>query len=74
MGVFICVPENSTEERIKAMYKNDWKTKADDYKPVLKSIDTTADDEDQNDNFEELITDNISSASNPNSKGIRWKA
>jgi len=42
------------------MHNNDWKTKAGDYKPVLKTSDTTIDEEVQNDNFEELITDNIS--------------
>jgi len=34
--------------------------KTGDYKPVLKTSDTTTDDEVQNDNFEELITDDIS--------------
>jgi len=40
--------------------------KTGDYKPVLKTSDTTTDDEVQNVNFEEMITDN-------NSKYIRSK-
>ena len=53
------IHRNNAEERIKAMHKNDRMTKAGDNKPVLKTSDTTTDDEVQNDNFEELITDNI---------------
>jgi len=74
MGVFICVPKNSTEERIKAMHKNDRKTKARDNKPVLKTSDTTTDDGAQNDNFEEPITENISKYIQSKFKGHKMDA
>jgi len=43
--------------------------KAEDNKPILKTSDTTIDEEVQNDNFEELIPDNILKYSQSKFKG-----
>jgi len=75
--MIVCrIHRNDAEERINAMYKNDWngRHKQANYLPKIKSKeDDSSDDVGQSVNYEELIPENISKYIQSEFKGYKME-